>query len=124
MGRYIHSMSVCWPLGSAATESLGVSPGPTFFLIWGQTDAYGATLSQAGRNYVSLVDYKIACVIRKRCQNALFKLYFLRLYCLSVSWHNFGFKNSKMYKEFHIAKAIIFGYMPLTPFPPFILAEE
>lgn len=37
---------------------------------------------------------------------------------------NFSFKNSKMYKEFHIAKAIIFGYMPLTPFPHFILAEE
>lgn len=29
-----------------------------------------------------------------------------------------------MYKEFHIAEAIIFGYMPLTPFSPFILMEE
>lgn len=35
-GCCIHSLSVSWPLGSAATENLEVSPGLTFFLIWGQ----------------------------------------------------------------------------------------
>lgn len=37
---------------------------------------YAVALSQAGMKAVKLVHYKIACVIRKRCQKALFKTVF------------------------------------------------
>jgi hypothetical protein len=88
-------------------------------------DTYGVALYQVGGKDISLIYYKIAFVIRKRCQNALFKTVFSgSIAQVYLGIDDFKFKNSKTYKEFHIAEAIIFGYMPLTPFPPSCLLRS